>query len=128
MSTRPTHFSFPPKNLLHSLPALSSLSASLLGSLPLLLLLALSTGEMARPSNAEAAPPSPSPVSSGPAAAQPTAGSPPAPPPPPAANVTLDNQDPSVGSFGVVSLTGGSSRLVFFPDQDVFTPLLASVV
>ena len=130
MSTRPTFFCFPPKNLLRSFPGPSSLSRSLLAALPLLVLFGLSTGDLALPSSAEAAAPPVPPSSTGSTgpSAQPSGGSPPPPamPPPPAANVTLDNQDPSVGSFGVLPLTGRSSRLVFFPDQDVFTPLLAN--
>lgn len=44
---------------------------------------------------------------------------------PPAANVTLDNRDPPIGAPGVLSADGGTSRLVFFPSQDIFTPLLS---
>lgn len=45
--------------------------------------------------------------------------------PPPAANVTLDQDNPAPGAPGVISLQDGDSRLIFFPSQDIFTPLLA---
>ena len=45
--------------------------------------------------------------------------------PPPPATVTLDQDTPAPGSVGVISLQQGDSRLILFPSQDVFTPLLA---
>ncbi|MHB8369088.1 MAG: DUF1207 domain-containing protein [Leptospirales bacterium] len=45
--------------------------------------------------------------------------------PPPAANATLDSRDPPIGAPGVLSISDGTSRLVIFPSQDVFTPLLS---
>ncbi|MCL5284293.1 MAG: DUF1207 domain-containing protein [Nitrospirae bacterium] len=45
--------------------------------------------------------------------------------PPPSATVTLDQDNPAPGSSGVISLQNGDSRLILFPAQDVFTPLLA---
>ena len=125
---RPTLFSVPPKKLSCSFSSLFSPAPSPLAplaKLPLLALLTLPLGLLALPpAEAGAASPPAAAPSTGPAS--PTAAGSPAPTPPPSANVTLDNQDPSVGSLGVLSLTGGSSRLVFFPDQDVFTPLLAN--
>ncbi|MGC8529738.1 MAG: DUF1207 domain-containing protein [Leptospirillia bacterium] len=119
MSKRPTLFFFRPQKMSRSVPGHFSLFSSPLGRIPLLTLLMLSAGFLSLPGGADAASSAP--------ASPPVAGSPPSPATAPlaSANVTLDNQDPVTG-FGVISLTGGSSRLVFFPDQDVFTPLLAN--
>ncbi len=45
--------------------------------------------------------------------------------PPPSATVTLDQDNPTPGSLGVIPLQQGASRLILFPSQDLFTPLLA---
>ena len=45
--------------------------------------------------------------------------------PPPSATVTLDQDNPAPGAAGVLSVQDGASRLILFPSQDIFTPLLA---
>ncbi len=45
--------------------------------------------------------------------------------PPPSDSITLDQDNPAPGAFGVIPLQDGASRLILFPTQDVFTPLLA---
>lgn len=43
----------------------------------------------------------------------------------PATNITLDQDSPVTPSTGNILLQNGSSQLILFPAQDVFTPLLA---
>ena len=96
-----------------------------LSFLPLLSFLALSLQLLASPPTAGAAPPPPVAPSTFPSSPS-AAGSPASSAHPEAANVTLDNLDPPDKDPGVISLGGGRSRLVLFPNQDVFTPLLGN--
>jgi hypothetical protein len=45
--------------------------------------------------------------------------------PAPAANITLDQDNPVPPTAGNIVLQNGASQLILFPTQDVFTPLLA---
>ncbi len=128
MSNRPEFFLSPPQKLGASRPAHPSFLERSRRSLPILALLAVltfSAGPLACPTLAGAAPPPPGTPSTGPSSPS-AAGSPVPPTPLEAANVTLDNLDPPDKAPGVISLGGGRSRLVLFPNQDVFTPLLAN--
>ncbi len=46
--------------------------------------------------------------------------------PPPSTNITLDQDNPSQGTAGVIPVQNGDSRVILFPTQDVFTPLLSN--
>ena len=114
MSKRPEFFLPSPKK--PSTPSLALPARSLLALLTLIVLL-LPLPPLAGAATPQEPAPSPATTPLPPAGFIPL---------PASANATLDNLDPADDAPGVIALGGGRSRLVLFPNQDVFTPLLAN--